>query len=152
VIVSEKSLPLFCVKLEIWEAMSMSKRILVVDDEESSAFLLSENLAELGPEYRVETACSSEEALQKIAAEPFDLVITDLRMPGVDGLELLERVRAAHPQTWVILTTAYGSEEVEARAHSLGVYRYMAKPFLIEDLLDAVREALEGTARADTGK
>jgi CheY-like chemotaxis protein len=126
----------------------MAKRILVVDDEESSAFLLSENLAELGPEYRVETACSAEEALQKTAAESFDLVITDLRMPGLDGLELLERVRAAHPQTRLILITAYGSEQVEARARRLEICRYMTKPFRIEDLLDAVREAL---ARVDTG-
>lgn len=121
----------------------MVKRILVVDDEEGSAFLLGENLTELGPDCVVETACSAEEALEKIHVTPFDLVITDFRMPGIDGLQLIESLRTTHPHTRSILITAYGSPNVEKRALRLGVYRYITKPFLIEDLLDSARDALE---------
>jgi DNA-binding NtrC family response regulator len=122
----------------------MAKRILVVDDEKGSAFLLGENLTELGPEYVVETASSGEEALEKIHAAPFDLVITDFRMPGIDGLQLIQEIRTTHPDTRSILITAYGSPNIKKRADRLGVYRYMTKPFLIEELLDSAREALEG--------
>ncbi len=128
----------------------MSKRILVVDDEESVVFLLSEHLARLGKEYKVEIACSGEEALALMAAQPFDLLITDLRMPGVDGLELLEQVRVRYPETRLILMTAYGSDEVEAEARRLEVYRYITKPFEVKELLKVARQALskiEGSKR-----
>jgi len=129
----------------------MDKRILIVDDEESVVFFLGENLAELGPGYTVETARSGEEALTKIAQQPFDLVITDLRMPGVDGLELLESIRATDPKTRLILMTAYGSDRVEAEARRLKVYRYITKPFKIEDLVDAARQALGDMALSSKG-
>jgi len=129
----------------------MGKRILIVDDEESVVFFLGENLAELGPGYHVETARSGEEALTKIAQQPFDLVITDLRMPGVDGLELLESIRATDPKTRLILMTAYGSDRVEAEARRLAVYRYITKPFKIEDLVDAARQALGDMALSSKG-
>jgi len=129
----------------------MGKRILIVDDEESVVFFLGENLAELGPGYHVETARSGEEALTKIAQQPFDLVITDLRMPGVDGLELLESIRATDPKTRLILMTAYGSDRVEAEARRLKVYRYITKPFKIEDLVDAARQALGDMALSSKG-
>lgn len=129
----------------------MSKRILVVDDEESVVFFLGESLAELGPGYMVETARSGEEALARIAHQPFDLVITDLRMPGVDGLELLQTLHATQPDTRLILMTAYGSDRVEAEARRLKVYRYITKPFKIEDLVDAARQALGGLALSSKG-
>jgi CheY-like chemotaxis protein len=124
----------------------MGKRILIVDDEKSTVFFLSENLTELGSGYEIETAGSGEEALHMIANHPFDLVITDLRMPGVDGLGLIEAIRATNPKTRLILMTAYGSDEVEASARRLEVYRYITKPFRVEELIDAARDALEGMA------
>lgn len=129
----------------------MSGRILIVDDEESVVFFLGENLAELGPGYVVETAGSGEEALIKMASRPFDLVVTDLRMPGVDGLDLLRTIRTTHPNTRLILMTAYGSDQVEAEARRLQVYRYITKPFKVEDLVDTVRKALSGMAVSDKG-
>ncbi len=120
----------------------MSKRILIVDDDESVVFFLGEHLAQLGKEYKVETACSGEEALALMAEQPFDLLITDLRMPGVDGLELLEQVRAHYPKTRLILMTAYGSARVEAEARRLEVYRYITKPFEVEELIEVARQAL----------
>lgn len=122
----------------------MTWRILVVDDDEGVAFFTAENLTELGTAYQVETATSGEEAWQKMSAQPYDLVITDLRMPGMDGLELLRRTRASFPQTRLILMTAYGSDKVQASVRRMQAYRYITKPFRIQDLLDAARGALEG--------
>jgi CheY-like chemotaxis protein len=120
----------------------MVKHILVVDDERSVAFLLSESLAQLSPEYQVQMAYSSEDALDKIAAGTFDLVITDLRMPGMDGLDLIRRVHDVSPGIRIILITAYGNDGVEKRARHLSVYRYITKPFKTEELMQMVEEAL----------
>lgn len=120
----------------------MRKRILIVDDEESVAFFLAENLAELGADYQVETANSGEEALAKMAAQGFDLLVTDLRMPGINGLELIEQARVRSPHTRLILMTAYGNTRVEATAYRLGACRYLAKPFSSQELVTAVQAAL----------
>ena len=122
----------------------MTWRILVVDDDQGVAFFTRENLAELGAAYRVEAVTSGEEAWQKMSVEPYDLVVTDLRMPGMDGLELIRRMRESFPQTRSILMTAYGSDEVQATARRLQTYSYIAKPFRARDLLNAARSALEG--------
>ena len=122
--------------------MAVDKRVLIVDDEEKVVFFLRESLEELGHHFTIGTAKSAEEALEKIATQPYDLVISDLRMPGIDGLQLIERVKENYPRTRFILMTAYGSDEVEARAHDLDVYDYVTKPFHVSDLLDVTRQAL----------
>jgi CheY-like chemotaxis protein len=114
------------------------------NDDESVAFFTRENLADLGADYTIEAVTSGQEAWQKLESEPFDLVIADLRMPGMNGLELLRRAKQRYPQTQLILMTAYGSDKVQADARRLQVYRYITKPFHMEDLLDAARSALEG--------
>jgi len=111
--------------------MATDKRILIVDDEDKVAFFLRESLEELGRDFVVEAAGSAEEALEKMAAQPFNLIISDLRMPGIDGLELLEQVKEQNPDTRLILMTAYGSDEVEAEARRLEIYQYITKPFHI---------------------
>lgn len=131
--------------------MATDKRILIVDDEDKVAFFLRESLEELGQDLIVEAAASGEEALEKIAAQPFNLVISDLRMPGIDGLELLERVKEQNPDTRLILMTAYGSDEVEAQARRLEIYQYITKPFHISDLVEAARDALAGVAVSEEG-
>jgi CheY-like chemotaxis protein len=128
------------------ESMATDKRVLIVDDEEKVVFFLRESLEELGRDFTIGTAGSAEEALEKIESHPYDLVISDLRMPGIDGLQLLERVKQRYPDTRFILMTAYGSDEVEARAHSLEVYDYIAKPFHVSDLLTVTRHALADVA------
>jgi CheY-like chemotaxis protein/predicted regulator of Ras-like GTPase activity (Roadblock/LC7/MglB family) len=122
--------------------MGVDKRVLIVDDEEKVVFFLRESLEELGHDFSIGTANSGEEALNKIEGHPYDLVISDLRMPGLDGLQLLERVKEKYPNTRFILMTAYGSDEVEARAHDLEVYDYITKPFHVSDLLAVARHAL----------
>jgi len=126
--------------------MGVDKRVLIVDDEEKVVFFLRESLEELGHEFSIGTANSGQEALDKIEGHPYDLVISDLRMPGLDGLQLLERVKEKYPKTRFILMTAYGSDEVEARAHDLEVYDYITKPFHVSDLLDVARHALTDLA------
>jgi CheY-like chemotaxis protein len=129
----------------------VDKSVLIVDDEEKVVFFLRESLEELGRDFTIGTARSAEEALQKIETHPYDLVISDLRMPGIDGLELLEQIREKHPQTRFVLMTAYGSDEVEARAQSLDVFDYITKPFHVSDLLDVARHALTDTPETGRG-
>jgi len=119
------------------------KRILVVDDEESVGYFLRESLNKVQRDYQVELACSGQEALALITEKPFDLVVTDLRMPGMDGLRLIEEVRRQSPTTRLILMTAYGNATVEATAFRLGACRYINKPFSIDQLVSTVAAALE---------
>jgi DNA-binding NtrC family response regulator len=120
----------------------MGKRILIVDDEEGMALLVRTSLARLSGGHEMETANSGEEALGKMASRSFDLVITDLRMPGMDGLELIERIQACYPGTRLVLMTACGSAEVEATASQLGVQGYLTKPFVKKKMLATVQAAL----------
>lgn len=129
--------------------MGEGKRILIVDDEKKVAFFLQESLEGLGGNYQVVSVETGEQALKEIGRGPFDLVVTDLRMPGINGLELIERLRRVSPATPIILITAYGSDEVEAEARRLRAYRYFAKPFHIEDFTQTVQEALKGMASGE---
>jgi CheY-like chemotaxis protein len=127
------------------------KRILIVDDEKKVAFFLQESLEDLGDNYEVVSAETAEVALQQIESQAFDLIITDLRMPGINGLELMKRIRAISPKTRTILITAYGSDEVEAEARRLQAYSYFTKPFHIEDLMETVQEALKDVVVSENG-
>ncbi len=92
--------------------------------------------------HAIESCGSGEEALKRLAEVPVDLLISDLRLPGIDGLSLLERSRHFSPATRSILITAYGSPEVEERARELAD-AYVAKPFMIQDLLLVVDEVMQ---------
>ena len=127
--------------------MDVSKRILVVDDDERVLFVLHDILAGLGNQYEVVTAQSGHEALDKARKMFFDLLITDLRMVGMDGVELTEAVRALSPSTVVIWITAYGSQETNAEARRLGVYRCLDKPLEVAEIRRIAREALDVAGR-----
>lgn len=121
----------------------MAKRLLIVDDEETITFSLYQSFIHSKKDYEVVTADSGEEALQRIAEQPFDLIVTDIMMPGIDGFELLRTIRNDYPQTNVIIMTAYGSSIYKERALKEGARHYVEKPFemkefkkLIMDLLD----------------
>jgi CheY-like chemotaxis protein len=121
---------------------TVPKNILIVDDEPKVRFFLKESLESLGSDYAVSPVASAEDALAALAHAPYDLVVTDLRMPGMNGLDLLSRVRHDRPLMPTILITAYGSDEVAAESRRLQTTRYFTKPFRIEDFLQAVQEAL----------
>jgi two-component system response regulator AtoC/two-component system nitrogen regulation response regulator NtrX len=115
--------------------------VLLVDDEVSVLYTLE---AVLKPEgYKIKKAKSAEEALEIFKADWFDLVITDLTMPGDSGLELLDKVLKIKPETLVILITAYGSETIAVDAMKRGAYDYLPKPFANDDLKITIRRALE---------
>ncbi len=121
--------------------MRSRERILVVDDHVEMGRLLADQLGDHG--FGVEVAQGGEEALKKARAQLFDLVITDLRMAGVDGLDVLAGVKAQSPDTPVILMTAFGGVETAVEAIKRGAYHYLTKPFRLDEVLVFVRRALE---------
>ena len=106
-------------------------RILIVDDEAGMREFLSIFLEREG--FQVEAAQDGQEALQAAEKAPFDLVISDLRMPTMDGVRLLEGLRKFQPEIPVILMTAYASAESAIEAMKLGAYDYITKPFRVEE-------------------
>lgn len=120
----------------------MVKHILIVDDEEGVAHFLGEALAELEAGYHIDTAGSAEEALGKLVTQAYDLVITDYRLPGIDGVALIRKLRRLRPYTRAILMTGFGDERIEAEVRELGARFYLIKPFPVEKLIAAVKDAL----------
>jgi DNA-binding response OmpR family regulator len=119
-----------------------SANILVVDDESVTRISLSEALRLEG--YQVATAASGEEALSLVKKrEAFDLIILDLKMPGMDGLEVTEAISTSSPGTVVILLTAFGTMETAIQAIRKGAHDYLLKPCPIPDIMESVREGLE---------
>jgi two-component system response regulator PilR (NtrC family) len=116
-------------------------RVLIVDDEKGMRDFLSIMLKKEG--YAVTAAESAARAQEALARSDFDLVITDISMPGQSGLEVLKQARSANPEAPVIMITAYASTESAVEALKLGAYDYIIKPFDVEELKIVVRNALE---------
>jgi len=119
----------------------MSQRILVVDDEEIIRESLSFILTKEG--YAVDEAANGKEALKKHEAEPYDIVITDIEMPEMRGVELLDRIRRETPEALVVIITAFGSIETAVAALRKGAADYVLKPINFDDLLHRVKKLLE---------
>jgi two-component system response regulator AtoC len=115
--------------------------ILVVDDELEAQRALVQALRR--EKYHVESASSATEALSKLADRSFELVITDIRMERVDGMELMRQVRALWPETLVIVMTAFASIDTAIRAIHEGAYDYLSKPYEVDDLRLTVRRAID---------
>jgi two-component system response regulator AtoC len=121
----------------------MTARILIVDDEATIRSSLQESLAADG--YDVETAESGEEALARCHNNTYDLVITDLKLPGVSGLEIMQALRNQGNDTPVIMMTAYGDVDTAIGAMKLGAYDYVKKPFKLGEMKKQVKAALRAT-------
>jgi len=119
----------------------MKIKILIVDDELSMREFLSILLEREG--YDVSVAGNAEEALRLLELSPFDLVLSDVNMPGLNGIELLSRIRKRSPETGVLMITAFSAAEQAVEAMKLGAYDYIAKPFKIEEIKQLVINALE---------
>ena len=119
------------------------KRILIVDDEATLVFFLKQGLQEADLSCRVDIAPSGEDALTKLTYNRYDLLITDLKMPGISGFTLVEVARSLHSDIKVILMTAYGSREVQNEAKNLQVDGYLTKPFPSADLQDMATDVLQ---------
>ena len=115
-------------------------RVLVADDEESIRELLARTLALA--EYDVETVGDARAALDRLRMADYDLLIADLRMPGMDGLLLVREARRMHPTLSVIIITGYSTEASAIEAVNLGVVGYLVKPFRVPQVLSAVARAL----------
>jgi len=119
----------------------MSHRVLVVDDEKGIRRAVAAELEDQG--YDVAQAASGSEALIRFRETPAHLVVTDLKMEGVDGLELLREVKRLRPETEVLMMTAHGSVETAVAALQAGAYDYLGKPFDLDDLVFAVGRMAE---------
>ena len=116
-------------------------RVLVVDDEKSMRDLLAITLQRAG--YDVTVADGGETAIEAIRRDPFDAIITDVRMPKVDGLQVLRSAKDLSPETAVIMVTAVASTETAVEAMKLGAYDYITKPFKLDEVNLIIQNALE---------
>lgn len=119
----------------------MQERLLIVDDEQGMRNLLSIMLRKQG--YLVHLASSGEEALEKLSNDVYDLIISDISMPGIDGIGVLRRVQELVPEVPTIIITAYASTESAIEALKLGAYDYIVKPFDVEEFKIIISNALE---------
>jgi len=110
------------------------KKVLIVDDEETLTWSMARSLSKDKDNYEVLIANNGREALNFLEKNKIDLVISDIRMPDINGLDLLVRIKKEYPQTKVIIMTAYGSADVQKEANQRGSLYYVEKPFEISDL------------------
>jgi two-component system nitrogen regulation response regulator GlnG len=118
----------------------MSARILIADDEDSLRWVLEKGLRQVG--YEVTAVKDGDQAIQAFESAPFDLVFLDVRMPGLDGLAALERLRAIRPDAYVVVMTAHGTMDTAIKAMQRGAYDYLAKPFDLDEVLLLTERAL----------
>src|SRR2546428_932913 len=130
-----------CVSVETEGDQAMTASILVVDDEPAIQDILTWSLAAEG--YRVATAGSGEEALTRVEEQDFDVIVTDIVMPGLNGLEVLERSRVLNPRVSVIVMTAYAALETAITALRGGACDYLEKPFSVDVLKERVQRLLQ---------
>lgn len=116
-------------------------RVLIVDDDHEFRLSLGKTLAKQG--YGVELAADGVEALRAVQNGAFDLVITDHRLPGLPGIELLGEIKRCNPHSEVILVTAYGDEAMQRRAREAGAFAYLDKPIKRQEILKLVAQALQ---------
>ena len=118
--------------------------ILIVDDDD----IIRDTLFELlSAEYHCETAETAEIALAKLEAQRFDVVLTDISMPGLSGVQLLNRVLKLYPGTPVIMISGFSDQDQAVSLIKLGAFDYLLKPFRLEVVEDSVRRALESRAK-----
>ncbi len=119
------------------------KRVLVVDDEDDLTWSISKHLAKDKKKYELICVNSGRKALDVLSQLPVDLVISDIRMPEISGLELLTKIRDSFPNTKVIIMTAFGSSEIQTEANKRGCLKYIEKPFEINELRELINSAIQ---------
>ncbi len=113
-------------------------RIMIIEDDEEMRSLLKDFFEEEG--FETDSVTNGADALKVLSRDPFDLVITDVRMPGLSGLDILPKVRGLKPETPIIVVTAYGSEEVRRKSLERGATSFLEKPIHLSTLKRLVRE------------
>ncbi|HIJ55634.1 MAG TPA: response regulator [Deltaproteobacteria bacterium] len=122
-------------------------KILLVDDEEKFVKALSERIQLR--DQKSDIALNGEQALKSVGEETPDVMVLDLKMPGMDGLEVLRRVKAAYPEVQVIMLTGQGTEKDEKEARRIGAFEYLQKPIEIENLMKHIKRAYK--SRIESG-
>ncbi len=116
-------------------------KILIVDDEKNLRLTMSMSLEPLG--YEIGTAVDGEEALRQLEEQNFDLMLLDIRMPGMDGIEVLRRASKQHPEVRIIMVSAHGTVENAVEAMKLGAVDFIQKPFVPQELRALVQQVLK---------
>jgi DNA-binding NtrC family response regulator len=114
------------------------KRILIIEDDEEMRALLRDVIEEEG--YQTDSVNNGSEAYRKLVKEPFDLIITDVRMPGLTGLDILPGMKKLQPEAPVIVITAFGSEEIQRKAFEKGARAYLEKPIHFQNLRTLIHD------------
>jgi DNA-binding NtrC family response regulator len=117
------------------------RRLLVIDDETIVGKRLHQVFGKMG--FTVEVFDSAAPAMEAADTHPFDIVVTDLKMEGMDGIDVLTHVRQGNPSTRVIIITGYAQPETEAEAFKLGVFDFIPKPFRLEQLKESILRAVD---------
>jgi DNA-binding NtrC family response regulator len=120
--------------------MVQSRKVLVVDDDSVVGHSINRVLSEQG--YQVREALSGIEALEELGHQTYDLVFTDLRMPGMDGLDMASRMKKSHPEMPVVVITGYGTEANESKARDIGVSGFLRKPLSPESIIENANRAM----------
>lgn len=121
--------------------LTMTEKILVVDDDEGMRFFLGEALRK--KDYEVDFATSAEQALTKVRKDYYSLIIMDVRLPGMSGIEAIKKLKELNPTAPIIVMTAYASDELAIQAVQEGAYDFFVKPIKLEEFLIILRRALE---------
>jgi two-component system, NtrC family, response regulator AtoC len=135
---------------EVRQSQGARERILVTDDDPVSCELFAEVLE--GEGYRVDRALSGEDALQQLHRETYALLLVDVRLPGISGLEVTRTVRTTHPDLPIVVMTAFGSMEIAIEAIREGAFDYTSKPMNLEELKHTVARALVQHSAAGWGR
>ena len=114
------------------------KRILIVEDDEEMRALLRDVIEEEG--HKTDSVNNGSEAFRKLVKQSFDLIITDIRMPGLTGLDILPGMRKLHPEVPIIVITAFGSEEIQRKAIERGANAYLEKPIHFQKLTNLIQD------------
>ncbi len=126
------------------------KKILIIEDDEAMRALLKDLLDEEG--FSTGSVSNGFDALQNLIEESFDLIITDIQMPGLTGLDILPRIKKLQPQVPVIVITAFGSEELCRRSVEKGATGYLEKPIHINKLRTMIREMVSSKEKSLAGQ
>ncbi len=128
----------------------ITQRILIIDDEEGYRKVLSNSLAELG--YETKAVKNGFEALEEMKRQWYSIILLDVKMPGMDGIELLDRIKGTRLASQIVIITAYTYEDVAKEAVRKGAKKVIIKPFSIDDITSCLNELCIGSHGQNTEK